>query len=171
MPRPGRPAAPSSPGHHDGGLIAFPPLRPTVTRRTDTRLERTPDGRRLVVARPMRASRDAVWRAFRDTRRWPDWGPSVRAVDCPDRYVRAGSAGRVTTVGGLRVPFEVTTCTDGRWTWDVAGIPATGHRVEGDDPAVAAFEVPLAAAPYAAVCRRALPRLDRVALADSGEGA
>lgn len=114
----------------------------------------------------MRASRDAVWRAFRDTRRWPDWGPSVRAVDCPDRYVRAGSTGHVTTLGGLRVPFEVTTCTDGRWTWDVAGLPATGHRVTSD-PVVAAFEVPLVAAPYAAVCRRALPRLDRVALADS----
>lgn len=119
----------------------------------------------------MRAPRDAVWRALRDTHRWPDWGPSVRAVDCPDRYVRAGSTGHVTAVGGLRVPFEVTTCRDGRWTWDVAGLPATGHRVTATDPAIAAFEVPLAAAPYAAVCRRALPRLDRAALGTADDDA
>jgi hypothetical protein len=152
----------------DRGTGLMPPrsLCPTVSRRTGTRIERTPDGRRLVVARPMEAPRSAVWRAFRDTRHWPEWGPSVRAVDCPDRLVRPGSTGHVTTVGGLRLPFEVTTCTDGRWTWDVAGLPATGHRVAGSAPAVAAFEVPLVAAPYTAVCRRALPRLDRVALAD-----
>jgi len=157
----------------DRGTGLMPPrfLQPTVPRRTGTRIERTPDGRRLVVARPMAAARNAVWRAFRDTRCWPEWGPSVRAVDCSDRLVSRGSTGRITTVGGLRVPFEVTSCTDGRWTWDVAGIPATGHRVEGTDPAIAAFEVPLAAAPYGAVCRRALPRLDRVALAgDDADG-
>jgi hypothetical protein len=116
----------------------------------------------------MAAPRDAVWRTFRDTRCWPEWGPSVRAVDCSHRLVRRGSTGHVTTVGGLRVPFEVTACADGRWTWDVAGLPATGHRVEGADPAIGAFEVPLAAAPYVAVCRRALPRLDRVALDHGG---
>lgn len=129
----------------------------------DTRVERTPDGRRLVVARRMAAPPPAVWRAFRDTRCWPEWGPSVRAVDCADRYVERGSTGRVTTVGGLGLPFEVTSCADGRWTWDVARLPATGHRVRDDDGAVAAFEVPLPAAPYAVVCRRALARLDRVA--------
>ncbi|MFB6206593.1 MAG: SRPBCC family protein [Haloglomus sp.] len=136
-----------------------------MSRQIDTRIERTPDGRRLVVARRTAASSEAVWRAFRDTERWPEWGPSVRAVDCSDRYVEAGSSGHVTTVGGLRLPFEVTTCANGRWTWDVARLPATGHRVEGP-PTVAAFEVPLLAAPYAAVCRRALARLDRVSLAE-----
>jgi hypothetical protein len=109
-----------------------------------------------------------VWRTFRDTRTWSAWGPSVRAVDCEDRYVVAGSTGHVTTVGGVRLPFEVTTCADGRWTWDVAGLPATGHRVVADgDGCVAAIEVPLLAAPYAVVCRRALGRLERVAA--SGE--
>jgi hypothetical protein len=94
----------------------------------------------------------------------------VRAVDCEDRYVRAGSTGCVTTVGGIQLPFEVTACAAGRWTWDVARLPATGHRVSGDpDDAVAAFEVPLAAAPYAVVCRRALGHLDRVAVV-SGDG-
>ncbi|TSD15713.1 SRPBCC family protein [Haloglomus irregulare] len=129
----------------------------------DTGIEHTPDGRRLVVARRTRAPATAVWRAFRDTRRWPDWGPTVRAVDCEDRYVERGSTGHVTTVGGLRLPFEVTSCADGRWTWDVARLPATGHRVHDGSEPVAAFELPLAAAPYAVVCRRALERLDRVA--------
>lgn len=91
----------------------------------DTRIERTPDGRRLVVRRRVAASPAAVWGAFRDTRCWPEWGPSVRAVDCEDRYVERGSTGHVTTVGGLRLPFEVTGCADGRWTWDVARLPAT----------------------------------------------
>jgi hypothetical protein len=129
----------------------------------DTRIECTPDGRRLVVADEMHASAAAVWRAFRDTRRWPDWGPTVRAVDCADRYVECGATGHVAAVGGLRLPFEVTGCADGRWTWDVARLPATGHRVHDGDGTVAAFEVPPAAAPYAVVCRRALARLDRVA--------
>jgi hypothetical protein len=132
----------------------------------ETRIERTPEGRCLVVERPMRAPQGAIWQAFRDTHCWPDWGPSVRAVDCEDRYIERGSTGHVTTVGGLRLPFEVTACDAGRWTWDVARHPATGHRVSGDyDHAVAAFEVPLAAAPYAVVCRRALAHLDRVAVA------
>jgi hypothetical protein len=135
----------------------------------DTRIERTPDGRRLVVRRRMAAPAAAVWRAFRDTRRWPEWGPSVRAVDCEDRYVERGSTGHVTTVGGLRLPFEVTSCADGRWTWDVARLPATGHRVRDDGGTVAAFEVPLPAAPYAVVCRRALRRLDAVARTDHAD--
>ena len=118
-----------------------------------------------MVADEMHASAAAVWRAFRDTRRWPDWGPTVRAVDCEDRYVERGSTGHVTAVGGLRLPFEVTGCADGRWTWDVARLPATGHRVHDADGTVAAIEVPPAAAPYAVVCRRALARLDRVARA------
>lgn len=84
-------------------------------------------------------------------------------MDCEDRFVERSSTGHVTTVGGLRLPFEVTTCADGRWTWNVARLPATGNRVHDDGGTVAAFEVPLPAAPYAVVCRRALARLDRVA--------
>lgn len=135
--------------------------------RERTRLERTPDGRRLVAARGMDRSPAAVWDAFRDTRRWPEWGPSITEVDCDTRYVEAGTTGRVRTVGGLWLPFEVTTCADGRWTWRVARVPATGHRV-GSAPggAVAAFEVPVLAAGYVPVCRRALRRLEAVAGGD-----
>jgi hypothetical protein len=118
---------------------------------TNTRLERIPDGIRLTVSRRMALPAGTVWRAFRDTRVWPEWGPSLRAVDCEDRYIRAGSTGHVTTVGGIR-------------------LPATGHRVESADcGCVAAFEVPVPAAPYAVVCRSALRRLERVAAATDEE--
>lgn len=129
------------------------------------RLERTPDGRRLVVSRRIDTPRDRVWDLFRDTERWPEWGPSVGAVECDTRYVDTGTSGRVKTPIGW-IPFEVTTCVDYRWTWAVAGVPATGHRVEavGPDACRAAFEMPPLAGPYAVVCRRALTRLELLAL-------
>ena len=123
-------------------------------------LERTPDGRRLVVSRPVEAPVEAVWDVLVDTARWPEWGPSITAVDCDQRRIEAGTRGRIRTVGGLWVPFRVTSCTGHRWTWHVAGIPATGHRVDrrGDRSAVA-FEVPPLASGYAPVCARACQKL------------
>ncbi|PSP34005.1 polyketide cyclase [Halobacteriales archaeon QH_10_67_22] len=127
------------------------------------RFERTPDGRRLVVSRTVDADSDAVWDLLTDTIRWPDWGPSVSGVRARDRYIRAGTTGRVQVVGGPWIPFEVGTCRPYRWTWRVAGVPATAHRVEprGADCLVA-FEIPLVAAPYILVCDRALDRIDRL---------
>ncbi|WP_435077256.1 SRPBCC family protein [Halococcus sp. AFM35] len=136
-------------------------------------IERTPDGRRLVVARTVDAPAETVWSILTDTARWPEWGPSVAAVDCPERFIQSGSRGYIETVGpgtflgpdrsGLRVPFRITTCADYRWTWRVAGVPATGHRVEsrGENCRVA-FEIPLPAAAYAPVCRRALVAIGRI---------
>lgn len=130
----------------------------------DTRLANTPDGRRLLVSRRIDAPADRVWDLLVDTERWPDWGPSITAVRCPDRRIREGSTGRVRTVGGLWLPFEVTTCAPYRWTWRVAGVPATGHRVEPlDRGCLAAFEVPLLAIPYMFVCRRALRAIEELA--------
>jgi uncharacterized protein YndB with AHSA1/START domain len=130
--------------------------------RTRARVERTPDGRRLVVSRVVRAPADAAWDLLTDTERWPEWGPSVEGVDAPTRYIEAGTRGRVVVAGvGLRVPFTVTACEPYRWTWEVARVPATGHVVTplGSDRCRVAFEVPLAAAGYAVVCRRALARV------------
>ncbi len=129
-----------------------------------TAFERTPDGRRLTVSRLVDAPADDVWDLFVDTRRWPDWGPSVGAVRSRDVRIRAGTDGSVR-VCGLWVPFRVTTCAEYRWTWRVAGIPATGHRVEpvGNDQCRAVFELPVAAGPYALVCRRALETIGRIA--------
>ena len=51
-----------------------------------------------------------------------------------------------------------------QWGWEVAGIPATGHRVEslGPDRCRVVFEVPLLAAPYLTVCRLAAQRIRNI---------
>jgi hypothetical protein len=130
-----------------------------------TRIADTPDGRRIEVSREIPVPVGRAWSLLIDTRRWPDWGPSVRAVDCADREIRAGSSGTVETVLGIRVPFEVVVCEPYRWTWRVARIPATGHRVDplGESRCRVVFEVPLPAAGYLPVCRRALDRIAELA--------
>jgi hypothetical protein len=135
---------------------------------TEVRLARTPDGRRLECRREVRAPAETVWDLFVDTRHWPAWGPSVAAVELDDPEtgprIAAGTTGRVR-VAGVWVPFTVTSCVDRRWTWSVARVPATGHRVESlaADRCRAVFEVPVVAAAYVPICGRALRRLDRLA--------
>jgi hypothetical protein len=126
-------------------------------------IERTPDGRRLCVAREVDAPAAVLWDFLTDTERWPEWGPSVRAVDCDTRQITAGTTGRVETVGGVQVPFEITRCRDRRWTWRVGKIPATGHRVDGERLCRVVFEIPLLASGYAPVCARALQDLAQLA--------
>jgi hypothetical protein len=125
-----------------------------------------PDGPlRLEVSRPVDAPPAATWAVLTDTATWPRWGPSVRAVESTDREITAGTRGRVQTAAGVWLPFAVDTCADRRWTWRVAGVTATGHRVDRLGPARsrAVFEVPLWAAPYALVCWVALGRIARLA--------
>jgi hypothetical protein len=130
----------------------------------ETRLERTPDGRRWVVTERFARPPADAWDRLVDTAAWPEWGPSVAAVDADERRVRAGTTGRVRVRGvGVWVPFEVTSLDwdgeRGRWTWRVARVPATGHAVAPVDGGCrVAFEVPVAAAAYVPVCRRALAR-------------
>lgn len=140
-----------------------PRLRPRITCR------RTPDGRRIDVSRPVAASADRVWRLLTDTRYWPSWGPSVVGVDIDDPVIDAGSRGRVRTPVGVWIPFSVIDCADYRWTWRVAGIRATGHRVDpaGPDRCRVAFEVPLWAPWYLPVVWLALRRIARLARSDA----
>lgn len=136
-----------------------------MTRRQGIEIVRTPEGRRILVTRRIDASPEAAWEVFTDTTRWADWGPSITAVECEDRFVEADTEGYVRTVGGLRAPFRVETCRDRRWTWRVAGVPATGHRVESSDDGDrcrVGFEVPIWSAPYVFVCFIALRRMDRL---------
>lgn len=119
------------------------------------------EGTTLAVGRDLAAPPEPTAETLCDTRRWPEWSPSIRAVESTDRYVETGTAGRVR-VAGAWVPFRVTAATRLRWDWRVAGVPATGHRVERysgrPDRCRAVIEVPLLAAPYVPVCRRALDR-------------
>jgi hypothetical protein len=117
------------------------------------------EGTTLAVGRDVAVAPDVAARALRDTTRWPDWGPAIDAVESDDRYVTRGTTGRVS-VGGAWVPFRVTACNGRRWDWRVAGIPATGHRVDSyagaPDRSRVVVEVPVVAAWYVPVCRRAL---------------
>jgi len=130
---------------------------------TDASIERTPDGRRIVLTRAVDASVETCWDLLVDTERWPAWGPSVSAVDCEDRFVETGTTGRVQVLDGPWLPFEITDCRDYRWTWRVARIPATGHFVRAGSPPRIGFEVSLAAAGYVPVCVRALQDLAALA--------
>ena len=67
--------------------------------------ERTTDDRRLAVSRRIDAPGRVCWRLLTDTERWPEWGPSIRGVDCDQRYIERGTTGHVRTAGGLQLPF------------------------------------------------------------------
>lgn len=127
--------------------------------------ERIDGKRRLLVHRTVGAPADRAWDPLVDTDRWPEWGPSVRAVEAADRRIRRGTTGRVRTPVGLWLPFEITGFEEYRWTWEVSRVPATGHRVDprGPERCRVAFELPVLAAGYAPVCERALDRIERIA--------
>lgn len=106
----------------------------------------------------------AVWDVLVDLDQWPGWGPTVRAaeLDGGGRRLRAAARGTVTTAVGVSVPFVVTRWVAGaRWSWDVAGMPATSHSVQplGADRCALTFGVPWFAVPYLAVCRVAAERI------------
>ena len=127
------------------------------------------------ISRRIAAEPDVVWRLLTDLEAWPDWGPSISGASIDDESdgggrLRLGSRGSVRTAVGVSLPFEVTELVEGRsWAWAVAGVPATGHRVESaDDGCVATFTVPWWAPGYLAVCAIALRRIDRLATDSSG---
>lgn len=107
----------------------------------------------------------AAWNLLTDMSRWPEWGPSVCRVESAEKCLGPGSSGRILTVFGVWLPFRVTEWVAGqRWVWEVAGIKATGHRVESLGPGRCrvTFEVPLWAVPYLAVCRLAAEKLRKI---------
>ncbi|MCC5953377.1 MAG: SRPBCC family protein [Acidimicrobiia bacterium] len=108
-----------------------------------------------------------LWRLFAEVDLWPQWGPSVRSASVDGGGpLCTGATGQVVTAAGVRLPFEITEWVDlHRWSWRVAGVPATDHEVTslGLDRCRVGFGVPWPAAPYLAVCRRALATMDRLA--------
>jgi hypothetical protein len=117
---------------------------------------------------PVQAS--VAWRLLSDTRRWTSWGPTISEVDLDPPVITEGARGRVRTTVGVWLPFEITELVPGtRWSWRVLGIPATGHRVEVTPTGCrVVFEVPIVIAPYAAVCRIALRRMERLLVSGPG---
>lgn len=106
---------------------------------------------------------EAVWPYVAEFENWPVWGPTISAVESDAAAVATGARGRVKTVVGLWLPFEITAVVPGRsWHWKVAGIPATGHYVHaiGDERCRVVFTVPWPLAPYVAVLRAGLTRLE-----------
>jgi uncharacterized protein YndB with AHSA1/START domain len=119
-------------------------------------------GDMLRVSHRIAAPAERVWDVLTDPVCWPRWGPSVSAVEVSDRPIRSGSRGRIQTSARVWLPFEVTALSEGRyWRWRVAGVPATGHRVEPLDEhrSRLTFEVPWLAAPYGLVCALAARRI------------
>jgi hypothetical protein len=117
---------------------------------------------KIGVERVLDARHGDVWNLLVDTRRWDEWSPSVTGVESSERRIRQGTTGEIRTPVGVRLPFEVTEYEQGKyWSWDVARIGATGHRVEAVEGGTrVTFEVPVYAAGYAPVCRRALDRIE-----------
>lgn len=116
----------------------------------------------IEVRRSFTAPAQELWDLLTDTQKWPQWGPSVAAVESSDRHIKLHSTGRVLTFLGWWAPFTITEFEAGRyWSWQVHGIRATGHRLiqEGADRCTVIFEVPPAAAPYVLVCTLALDRI------------
>ena len=122
------------------------------------------------VSRRVAASAEDVWALLTDTRTWPVWGPSVTAVEPAaagpgSGGLAFGSRGKVRTVLGAALPYTVTAFEAGRyWSWSMAGIPATGHRVlPRDGGCLVTFTVPWWAPAYLPVCALALRRIERLA--------
>jgi uncharacterized protein YndB with AHSA1/START domain len=107
-----------------------------------------------------------VWRVLTDTHTWSKWGPSVRAVEYPTRFIGPNGKGRVQTAVGFWLPFQITDWEEGRaWSWTVAGIPATGHHVRSltHDSCELNFTVPTWAPFYLPVCAAAIRRISDLA--------
>lgn len=128
--------------------------------------------RTVWVHRDIAAPAERVWELLTNVDCWPDWGPTVRLAELDSDSFEAGATGTVMTSIGMTLPFEITEHEAGRrWTWTVAGIPATDHTVAalGPQRSRAGFGVPWLAAPYLAVCAVALRRLESLAMKNHGE--
>jgi len=122
--------------------------------------------RQLWVSAEIDAPASTVWELLVDPAAWPRWGPSVRRASVEGGTLELGARGKVVTAMGVTLGFEITTFERGsRWAWRVGGVKATDHRVEplGPRRCRVGFGVAWVAAPYLAVCRIALGRLDQLA--------
>ena len=57
----------------------------------------------------MRAPAARVWTLISQFEWWPEWGASIRAVETEADRVAEGVTGRVQTIAGIWLPFQITT--------------------------------------------------------------
>ena len=121
----------------------------------------------LPVSGRIAAPAPVAWDLLTHVAVWPVWGPSLLGAELDDgaERVSAGATGRVRVPPGVWLPFEITDYDEGRsWAWSVAGVPATGHRVEPTAKGCrVTFTMPWWAPAYAVVCALALRRIERLA--------
>ena len=119
---------------------------------------------RISIGKRYHASPRVVWDLITDTTKWPLWGPTVKGVQLPERFIRNDSRGRVLTVFNIWVPFAIVKFEDGCfWSWKVASLDATGHRLQPTEKGCKLwFEVPIIAFPYVLVCQMALNRIQNL---------
>jgi len=117
------------------------------------------------IGKTLNVPSQLVWNLITDTSRWPEWGPSIIAVDSVDRYISKGTRGRVKVRSGIWMPFVINDFHEQEyWSWNIWGIRATGHRVEalGANSCNIFFEVPSLAAPYLFICWLAVKRIEAI---------
>ena len=122
-------------------------------------------GRRWAVERTVRADPADVWAVLTDLSAWPRWGPTVSRAELErPGPLRAGSRGTVWTAVGVPLPFVVDDLQPGRrWSWRVAGVPATTHWVDPDPAGCrVGMAAPIWAPGYLPVLALALARIDEM---------
>lgn len=117
--------------------------------------------------RDVEAPAGLVWDLLVDLDRWPEWGPSVRRAERDDGARRLGpdARGHVHPLLGPPLPFRVDGWEDGHlWSWRVAGLRATSHRVDEIGPARCrvGMAAPAWAPAYLPVLDLALRRIERL---------
>jgi len=128
--------------------------------------------KRLCISREISAPPEQVWSIVTDTWLWPQWGPSVRAVSCGDRFITQSTSGKIRTTPGFWLPFTITRFTPQRyWGWRIGSIEATGHSLESQTPQLCAltFDMPQWAVFYLPICWLALRRIQVLAMGGNSQ--
>jgi hypothetical protein len=112
---------------------------------------------------------DAVWQRYLVPACWSTWAPHITGVDCTDQVITATTTGRVRTLFGLSLPFDVLDLDHAArsWRWSVHGpygmrmtlrhtVTATA---EGSATDLAVYGPPVLVLGYAPVAQLALHRL------------
>ena len=114
------------------------------------------------------AAPELAWRRYASLAEWPTWSPQIREVRADGEHLAMGLHGRVRLVGGLTVPFVVTSCRPEAmtWSWTVRLGPVSlqlDHAVEphakGARTTLAVRGPVLVVAAYAPLAQLALHRL------------